>query len=171
MAMETKTHLLEVLQTEILARLPLRSICRFKSVCKTWKSTIESVYFRRLFLSLHGDSSPSSWSLMCGQDELIFFHGRKTWDLSKAPASLISPSFRRYYIGDCDYRDSSGGLVLVTDRSEYLIKLTAIWGIQFHINRLKSLHFPLIIKVILPYLVKWLAWTRTVSFWALKWLG
>ncbi|XP_033129707.1 F-box protein At3g26010-like isoform X1 [Brassica rapa] len=119
MAMETKTHLLEVLQTEILARLPLRTICRFKSVCKTWKSTIESVYFRRLFLSLHGDSSSSSWSLMCGQDELIFFHGRKTWDyLPKSPAPLIPPSFKRFYVGDCNYADSSGGLVLTTDGSD-----------------------------------------------------
>ncbi|RID79723.1 hypothetical protein BRARA_A02437, partial [Brassica rapa] len=117
--METKTHLLEVLQTEILARLPLRTICRFKSVCKTWKSTIESVYFRRLFLSLHGDSSSSSWSLMCGQDELIFFHGRKTWDyLPKSPAPLIPPSFKRFYVGDCNYADSSGGLVLITDGSD-----------------------------------------------------
>ncbi|KAG2300091.1 hypothetical protein Bca4012_011670 [Brassica carinata] len=121
MAMETqRTHLLEVLQTEILARLPLKTISRFKSVCKKWKSTIESAYFRRLFLSLHRNfSSSSSWSLMCGVDELIVFHGRKTWDdLPKSPASLIPPSFKRYYIGDCNYVDSSGGLVLITDGSD-----------------------------------------------------
>ncbi|KAG2300844.1 hypothetical protein Bca4012_011596 [Brassica carinata] len=116
MAMETKTHLLEVLQTEILARLPLKTISRFKSVCKKWKSTIESAYFRRLFLSLNRNSS---WSLMYGRDELILFRGHKTRDdLPKSPAPLIPNSFRRYYIGDCDYRDSSGGLVLITDGSD-----------------------------------------------------
>ncbi|CAN7067692.1 unnamed protein product [Brassica rapa subsp. trilocularis] len=119
--METKTHLLEVLQTEILARSPLRTICRFKSVCKKWKSTIESPYFRRLFLSLHrnsSSSSSSSWSLVFGQDELIVFHGRKTWDyLPKSPAPLIPPSFKHYHNG-CDYMDSSGGLVLITDGSD-----------------------------------------------------
>ncbi|KAF8113465.1 hypothetical protein N665_0050s0113 [Sinapis alba] len=124
MAMETKTHLHEVLQTEILARLPLKTISRFKSVCKKWKSTLESAYFRRLFLSLNrnssSSSSSSSWSLVYGVDELIVFHGcNKTWDLPKSPpASLIPSSFKRYYIGDCDYRDSSGGLVLITDGSD-----------------------------------------------------
>ncbi|KAJ4905974.1 F-box protein [Raphanus sativus] len=68
MAIETKTNLFEVLQTEILARLPLKTISRFKSVSKKWKSTIESAYFRRLFLSLNRNSS---WSLMYGRDELI----------------------------------------------------------------------------------------------------
>ncbi|XP_013609201.1 PREDICTED: F-box protein At3g26010-like [Brassica oleracea var. oleracea] len=122
MAMGTKTHVLEVLQKEILARLPLKTICRFKSVCKKWKSTIESVYFRRLFLSLNrnsSSSSSSSWSLVYGQDELIVFHGRKTWDdLPKSPAPLIPPSFKRNHNGDCDYWDSSGGLVLITDGSD-----------------------------------------------------
>ncbi|KAH0860389.1 hypothetical protein HID58_088650 [Brassica napus] len=122
MAMGTKTHVLEVLQTEILARISLKTICRFKSVCKKWKSTIESVYFRRLFLSLNrnsSSSSSSSWSLVYGQDELIVFHGRKTWDdLPKSPAPLIPPSFKRNHNGDCDYWDSSGGLVLITDGSD-----------------------------------------------------
>ncbi|RID41496.1 hypothetical protein BRARA_J01454 [Brassica rapa] len=118
--METqRTHLLEVMQTEILARLPLKTISRFKSVSKKWKSTLESPYFRRLFLSLHRDSSSSSsWSLLHGADELIGFHGCKTWDLPKSPASLIPHSFKRYLCGDCDYVDSSGGLVLLTDGAD-----------------------------------------------------
>ncbi|CAH8286184.1 unnamed protein product [Eruca vesicaria subsp. sativa] len=109
------------MQTEILARLPLRTIARFKSVCKTWKSTIESAYFRRLFLSLHqnsSSSSSSSWSLLYGEEELIGFYGCKTWDLPKSPASLIPPPFKRYHIGDCYYWDSSGGLVLIIDESD-----------------------------------------------------
>ena len=117
MAMEeTQTRLLEVMQTEILARLPLKTIFRFKSVSKKWKSTLESPYFRRLFLSLHR----ASWSLLHGADELIGFHGCKTWDLPKSPASLIPYSFKRYLCGDCDYVDvdSSGGLVLLTDGAD-----------------------------------------------------
>ncbi|KAJ4883673.1 F-box protein [Raphanus sativus] len=121
MAMATQTHLLEVIQTEILARLPLKTISRFKAVSKTWKSTIGSSYFRRHFLSLlHRNSSSSSWSLMYGRDELIVFHGRKTCDdlNPKSPAPLIPHSFKRYLCGDCDYVDSSGGLVLLTDGSD-----------------------------------------------------
>ncbi|KAJ4883504.1 F-box protein [Raphanus sativus] len=115
MAMERKTQLVEVMQTEILARLPLKTISRFKSVSKKWKSTLESVFFRRLFLSLHQNSS---WSLMYGEKELIGFHECKTLDLPKSPASLIPPPFKRYDIGDCNYKCSSSGLVLLTDGSD-----------------------------------------------------
>ncbi|KAF2607529.1 hypothetical protein F2Q68_00043439 [Brassica cretica] len=56
----------ESVTVQIMARLPLRSIARFKSVCKQWRSLIESSYFRSLFVSLHrnASSSSSSWSLM-----------------------------------------------------------------------------------------------------------
>ncbi|XP_048607378.1 F-box protein At3g26010-like [Brassica napus] len=107
--METLTstiQLPEAILAEILARLPLRSISRFKSVSKTWKSTLESVYFRRLFVSLHKNSSPA-WSLIsCEGKELIGFHGCKTWDLPKSLASYI-PLSLQYYTA------SSNGLVLL----------------------------------------------------------
>ncbi|KAF3525979.1 hypothetical protein F2Q69_00046630 [Brassica cretica] len=56
----------ESVVVEIIARLPLRSIARFKSVCKQWRSLIEPSYFRSLFVSLHRNSSSFSslWSLM-----------------------------------------------------------------------------------------------------------
>ncbi|KAF2618862.1 hypothetical protein F2Q68_00038684 [Brassica cretica] len=107
--METLTstiHLPEAILAEILARLPLRSISRFKSVSKTWKSTLESVYFRRLFVSLHKNSSPG-WSLIsCEGKELIGFHGCKTWDLPKSLASYV-PLSLQYCTA------SSNGLVLL----------------------------------------------------------
>ncbi|CAH2036293.1 unnamed protein product [Thlaspi arvense] len=90
----------EATVVEIIARLPLRSIARFKSVCKQWRSLIESSYFRCLFVSLHRNSS-SSWSLMFGADyphpitEAIGFHGCDTWDLPKSLGSYIIP-FRLY---------------------------------------------------------------------------
>ncbi|EOA12039.1 hypothetical protein CARUB_v10008015mg [Capsella rubella] len=83
-------------EVEILARLPLRSIARFKSVCKRWNSVIESDYFHRLFVSLHRHSS-SSWSLMFRTKYLhpmtqpIGFHGCDTWDLPKSLVSYIIP--------------------------------------------------------------------------------
>ncbi|CAH8386032.1 unnamed protein product [Eruca vesicaria subsp. sativa] len=63
-------------------------------------------------------SSSSSWCLLHGADELIGFHGCKTWDLPKSPASLIPHSFKRYHYGDCHYVDSSGELVLLTDGAD-----------------------------------------------------
>ncbi|KAL0890191.1 hypothetical protein Bca101_014174 [Brassica carinata] len=68
--------------TEILARLPLRSISRFKTVCRRWKSAVESVYFRGLFVSVHQNSS-CGWSLVCQGRELFNFHGCETWGLPK----------------------------------------------------------------------------------------
>jgi len=84
----TITDVLEGIVTEILVRLPLRSISRFKSVSQTWKSAIESVYFRRLFLSLHQNTS-SSWSLLLRKEEFIDFHGCRTWGLPKSLGSYI----------------------------------------------------------------------------------
>ncbi|KFK35957.1 hypothetical protein AALP_AA4G060000 [Arabis alpina] len=96
MPMETRSRRRRAITTfpdailvEILARLPLRIITRFKSVCKTWKSVTESAYFRRVFLSLHKSSS-SSWSLMFPNyhdrpiAEAIGFYGSKTWALPKS---------------------------------------------------------------------------------------
>ncbi|CAH8345607.1 unnamed protein product [Eruca vesicaria subsp. sativa] len=106
-ATSTMHHLPEAILTEILARLPLRSISRFKSVSKTLKATLESVYFRRLFVSLHKDLS-SSWSLISpGGKELIGFHGCKTWDLPKSLGSFISLPL------GYDFKASSNELVLI----------------------------------------------------------
>ncbi|KAL0681359.1 hypothetical protein Bca4012_048206 [Brassica carinata] len=116
MAMETQTHLIEAMLTEVLARLPLRSIARFKTVCKTWKTTLESTYFRRLFVSAHRNSS-SSWSLVFVSKEIIGFHGCETWDLPKSPASFIPPSLKRFIFGYLSYAASSSGLVLIKDSS------------------------------------------------------
>ncbi|CAH2078075.1 unnamed protein product [Thlaspi arvense] len=104
--METTLHLPEVLLTEIQARLPFRSISKFKCVCKTWKTTLESLYFRRLYLSLRQNRG-SSWSLLCGVKELI----GETWDLPKSLASYIPPPF-------LGISASSNGLVLVERYSD-----------------------------------------------------
>ncbi|VVB17379.1 unnamed protein product [Arabis nemorensis] len=104
----------EALLVEIVARLPLRSITRFKSVSKTWKSLVESSYFRGLFISLHRNSSSSSWSLMFRTDnitEAIGFHGCKTWGLHKSLGSYIlpfQPTSSHY-----SYVASSNGLVWI----------------------------------------------------------
>ncbi|AAF76445.1 Contains Ribosomal S17 PF/00366 and DLH PF/01738 domains [Arabidopsis thaliana] len=107
-------------EVEILARLPLRSIARFKSVCKRWKSVIESDYFRRLFGSFHRSSS-TSWSIMFRTEYLremtqaIGFHGCKTWDLPKSLVSYIMP-FQEYPnlpTSEYYYIASSNGLIWI----------------------------------------------------------
>ncbi|CAA7023505.1 unnamed protein product [Microthlaspi erraticum] len=112
---------LEVMLEEIFARLTLRSIARFKSVCKTWKSLIESPYFRRLFVSVH-QSSCSSWSLMFPTDyrqgitEPIGFRGCETWDLPKSIHSYVLDFQRSLNLPDhsrCYYLASSNGLVWI----------------------------------------------------------
>ncbi|CAH2078789.1 unnamed protein product [Thlaspi arvense] len=112
--------------TEILARLPLRSIARFKSVCRRWKSVLKSLDFRRLFASVHRNSS-SCWSLVRGRKEVMSFHGCETWGL---PKSLVS------YFGDmvgpgghlCLYASCYSGLVLVHGNEDvsYVVKIPAL---------------------------------------------
>ncbi|CAE6067202.1 unnamed protein product [Arabidopsis arenosa] len=112
MATQNQTiNLTDAILTEIIARLPLRIIARFKLVSKTWKSTIESLYFRRLFVSLHQKSS-TSWSLMNYGDEFFGFHGCETWDLQKSLSFYIPPSLHVI-------KASSHGLVLISDYGDY----------------------------------------------------
>ncbi|CAH8384173.1 unnamed protein product [Eruca vesicaria subsp. sativa] len=108
---------------EMIARLPLRSIARFKSVCKQWRSLIqESSYLRSRFISLHRHSSSSCWSLLFPMQyrspitEAIGFHACKTWDLPKSLASYLITSFQPYPNPILDYYyyvDSSHGLVWI----------------------------------------------------------
>ncbi|KAH0926269.1 hypothetical protein HID58_018525 [Brassica napus] len=114
------TTIPEAILVEIIVRLPLRSIARFKSVCKQWKALIESSYLRRVFVSLQKQSS-SSCSLMFGTDypypiaEAIGFHGCSTWDLPRSPGSYIMP-FQRYPnlpTRSYFYRSSSNGLIWI----------------------------------------------------------
>ncbi|KAG2304792.1 hypothetical protein Bca4012_064050 [Brassica carinata] len=112
----------DAIVVEIISRLPLRIIARFKLVSKQWRSLIESSYFRSLFVSLHrNSSSSSSWSLMFPMKfqnpitEAIGFHGCKRWDLPKSPASYLIP-FQLYPNHpplDYYYISSSNGLVWV----------------------------------------------------------
>nr|VDD60146.1 unnamed protein product [Brassica oleracea] len=123
MATRRRRSIPESVVVEIIARLPLRSIARFKSVCKQWRSLIESSYFRSLFVSLHrnASSSSSSWSLMFPIKfknpitEAIGFHGCKTWDLPKSLASYLIPFqlYPNHSTLDYYYIASSNGLVWI----------------------------------------------------------
>ncbi|CAF2054740.1 hypothetical protein HID58_069720 [Brassica napus] len=123
MATGRRRSIPESVTVQIIARLPLRSIARFKSVCKQWRSLIESSYFRSLFVSLHrnASSSSSSWSLMFPIKfknpitEAIGFHGCKTWDLPKSLASYLIPFqlYPNHSTLDYYYIASSNGLVWI----------------------------------------------------------
>ncbi|CAF1725350.1 F-box protein At1g49990-like [Brassica napus] len=105
---------------EILARLPMKAIARFKSVSKKWNSETESPYFIRRYFSLHPNSS--TWSLMFLTKlyhpitEAIGFHGRDTWDLPKSLASYVLP-FQPYpnlpTVNNYYYVASSNGLIWI----------------------------------------------------------
>ncbi|KAL1192587.1 F-box protein [Cardamine amara subsp. amara] len=103
----------EAILVEILARLPLRSIARFKLLCKSLKSIIEST-----FISLHRNSC-SSWSLMFRTKydrpitEAIGLHGCKTWDLPKSLASYIIMPCHRLRTFKYTYVASSNGLIWI----------------------------------------------------------
>ncbi|XP_010512008.2 PREDICTED: putative F-box protein At3g23950 [Camelina sativa] len=79
---------------EVLARLPLKSIARFRSTSRTWKLLIDSDVFRDNFISRNSSSS-ISWSIIQMQPhkltlEIIGHHGCKTWGLTRSPGSLMS---------------------------------------------------------------------------------
>ncbi|CAH2066530.1 unnamed protein product [Thlaspi arvense] len=54
----------EELVINIIARLPMKSLARFKSVYREWKPFTESKYFRHLYHSNTSSTSCSNWSIL-----------------------------------------------------------------------------------------------------------
>ncbi|WZZ31078.1 hypothetical protein YC2023_014479 [Brassica napus] len=74
MAMETQTHLIEAMLTEVLARLPFRSIARFKTIIEPWRL---GDGYKEFFLdapdSVKGPNNQGHWlvkSIQCVLDIL-----------------------------------------------------------------------------------------------------
>ncbi|KAL1190505.1 putative F-box protein [Cardamine amara subsp. amara] len=101
---------------EVLARLPLKSIGKFRSVKKEWKLLIDSDYFRDHFLSLNSSSSVS-WSIIQTRPqkltlEIVGHHGCRVLGLTQSPGSLVSffleTTIRKVVVLAC-----TDGLVLI----------------------------------------------------------
>ncbi|CAH8273183.1 unnamed protein product [Arabidopsis lyrata] len=80
---------------KIWGRFSLRSIARFRSVCKEWKSMIDSDVFRDLYESLNSSSSSVSWSIMSTRNktmslEIVGHHGCERWGLTESLGSFIT---------------------------------------------------------------------------------
>ncbi|XP_019090123.1 PREDICTED: putative F-box protein At3g23950 [Camelina sativa] len=95
MEKEKKLVVHEEALVNILARLSLRSLARFISVCKEWKSIINSEFFRELYESLNTSSSSSvSWSIIKRRNqtlalEIVGHHGCKRWGLTDSLGSYM----------------------------------------------------------------------------------
>lgn len=123
-------NLPEAILAEILVKFPIKSITVFKVVCKRWKSQVESVVFRNLFVSLHQKSS-CSWSLLLdvrykynARDELIALYGCVRWGLAKSLGSYISSPFLDSGIEITSYiieATSRGLLLIVTQDDMYYV--------------------------------------------------
>ncbi|KAG7552975.1 F-box domain [Arabidopsis thaliana x Arabidopsis arenosa] len=95
--MEKKPKMNLVVLTEeplknIWARFSLRSIARFRSVCKEWKLLIDSDIFRDHYLSLNSSSSSVSWSIMNNKNktEIVGHYRCKRWGITKSLGSFIT---------------------------------------------------------------------------------
>ncbi|CAH8304590.1 unnamed protein product [Eruca vesicaria subsp. sativa] len=84
----------EELLVKIWSGFSLKSIARFRSVCKEWKSIIDSDFFRDLYMSLNSSSSVS-WSIMNIRTnsvlslEIVGHHGCERWGLTNSLGSSI----------------------------------------------------------------------------------
>lgn len=96
MVKKQKKLLPEEAWVKIVARLSLRNIARFRSVCKEWKTVIDSDFFRDLYESINSSSSSVSWSIMDRRSttlslEIVGHHGCERWGLTNSlGASLIT---------------------------------------------------------------------------------
>ncbi|XP_058187773.1 F-box protein At5g49610-like [Rhododendron vialii] len=103
----------------ILSRLPVKSLLRFKSVCKNWYSLIQSP----CFISLHNNRSPKKESLLVKR--LIKPH--PTFSLSlvsnETPIHDLDVPFVSPRFHDLHLSGSSNGVVCLTDPSTKIIML------------------------------------------------
>ncbi|AEE76840.1 unnamed protein product [Arabidopsis thaliana] len=106
---------------EVLVRLPLKSLARFRSVRKEWKLVIDSEFFRDCFMS--HNSSSVSWSIIQTRPhkltlEIVGHHGCKTWGLTRSPGSLVGffadTTIKRLRVLAC-----TDGLVLIYTETSY----------------------------------------------------
>ncbi|CAH8343235.1 unnamed protein product [Eruca vesicaria subsp. sativa] len=77
----------------VLSRFPLKSIARFRTVSKEWRSLIDSDFFRDYYISFNASSS-LSWSIIQTKPhklslEIIGHHGCNTWGLDRSPGSFL----------------------------------------------------------------------------------
>ncbi|CAE5970354.1 unnamed protein product [Arabidopsis arenosa] len=100
---------------QVLVRLPLKSLARFRSVCREWKLLIDSEFFRDYFISLN--SSSVSWSIIQTRHhilslDIVGHHGCKTWGLTRFPGSFVS-FFAETTIRKLQVLACTDGLVLI----------------------------------------------------------
>ncbi|XP_010468582.1 PREDICTED: putative F-box protein At3g23950 [Camelina sativa] len=99
-----------------LVRLLLKSIARFRSVCKEWKDLIDSDFFRDHFISRNSSSS-ISWSIIQMKPhkltlDIVGHHGCKTWGFARSLGSFMS-FFVERAINKIQVLACTDGLVLV----------------------------------------------------------
>ncbi|XP_030462500.2 F-box/kelch-repeat protein At3g23880-like [Syzygium oleosum] len=104
---------------EILKRLPVGSLLRFRCVCRSWRSTIDDPRFVALHLS-HSALDASNWHLACVdlydpvQSLCSLFSGESLArpSLSQIEIPFAAPPNCYGFVGSCN------GLICVTDISE-----------------------------------------------------
>uniref|UniRef100_A0A1J3HTH7 Putative F-box protein n=1 Tax=Noccaea caerulescens TaxID=107243 RepID=A0A1J3HTH7_NOCCA len=87
----------ELILVNIFARFTLKNIARFRLLSRSWKSIIDSDFFRDHYISSNSSSSSSSvsWSIIQTRPhklslEIVGHHGCSRWGLDRSPASLMS---------------------------------------------------------------------------------
>ncbi|CAA7024539.1 unnamed protein product [Microthlaspi erraticum] len=109
----------ESVMVMILARLPIRSISRFKSVCSQWKLLFESSYFRNLYRSLNKRNLSSPWSYLSIQSKghVIECFGER-WGLAESTGTSLSRLLDHMKEGT-RVVDITEGLVLLAEQDRY----------------------------------------------------
>ncbi|KAG7557245.1 F-box domain [Arabidopsis suecica] len=93
----------EEMMINIIVRLPLQSIVKFKLVCREWKSLTESAFFNDLYQSI-SNSTSSNWPILHGSyrcttsylEEVQLNLPRESWHGNSHNWSFTSGVIRKY---------------------------------------------------------------------------
>ncbi|KAF8011770.1 hypothetical protein BT93_I0034 [Corymbia citriodora subsp. variegata] len=103
------------LVVEILKRLPVRSLRRFRRVSRSWRSTIDDPDFVALHLK-HSALDASNWHLACLERccpsrTLCFLFSDESPAISKIEVPFVVPTSCYRFVGSCN------GLICITEVS------------------------------------------------------
>jgi len=126
---------------DILERVPVKSLLRFKSACKQWKLTIESQYFQAKQLICSAGGKDLNLVLVSEVPSTLVLPHHVTADSPPLKTNVLLISSERYHIYQL-FHNSCDGLVCLFDYqtlNNIVYNPATRWHRRFPVSRLQQI--------------------------------